>query len=74
MFPLGQDFDATSWTSLEPVTNELISREIKFTDELSIFSRTSRIWQNMSQRRGPNSIGMTCDTESEKNGPIFLNL
>ena len=55
MFPLGQDFDATSWASLEPVTNELISREINSTDELEVFfSDISDMAEHVSEA-GPNS-------------------
>ena len=73
MFPLGQDFDATSWASLEPVTNELISREINSTDELEVFfSDISDMAEHVSEAGAKLYIGMTCDTESEEKQADFL--
>ncbi|NDF36309.1 MAG: M3 family oligoendopeptidase [Euryarchaeota archaeon] len=73
MFPLGQDFDATSWASLEPVTNELISREINSADELEVFfSDISDMAEHVSEAGAKLYIGMTCDTESEEKQADFL--
>ena len=55
MFPLNDNFDATSLDSLEPVFNELLSRDLKSVSDLEIFFLTSQIWPNMSRRLGRGS-------------------
>ena len=37
MFPLNDNFDATSLDSLEPVFNELLSRDVKSVSDLEVF-------------------------------------
>ena len=74
MFPLKEDFDATSLDSLEPVFNELLSRDVKSVGDLeSFFSDISDMAEHISEAGARLYIGMTCDTENELKQTNFLN-
>ena len=74
MFPLKEDFDATSLDSLEPVFNELLSRDVKSVGDLeSFFSDISDMAEHISEAGARLYIGMTCDTENEIKQTNFLN-
>ena len=63
MFPLNDDFDATSLDSLEPVFNELLSRDVKSVGDLeAFFSDISDMAEHISEAGARLYIGMTCDT------------
>ena len=74
MFPLKEDFDATSLDSLEPVFNELLSRDVKSVGDLeAFFSDISDMAEHISEAGARLYIGMTCDTENELKQTNFLN-
>ena len=74
MFPLKEDFDATSLDSLEPVFNELLSRDLKSVGDLeAFFSDISDMAEHISEAGARLYIGMTCDTENELKQTNFLN-
>ena len=74
MFPLKEDFDATSLDSLEPVFNELLSRDVKSVGDLeSFFSDISDMAEHISEAGARLYIAMTCDTENELKQTNFLN-
>ena len=74
MFPLKEDFDATSLDSLEPVFNELLSRDLKSVGDLeAFFSDISDMAEHVSEAGARLYIGMTCDTENELKQTNFLN-
>ncbi len=74
MFPLKEDFDATSLDSLEPVFNELLSRDVKSVGDLeSFFSDISDMAEHISEAGARLYIGMTCDTENDLKQTNFLN-
>ena len=74
MFPLNDNFDATSLDSLEPVFNELLSRDVKSVSDLEVFfSDISDMAEHVSEAGARLYIGMTCDTENELKQTNFLN-
>ena len=74
MFPLKEDFDATSLDSLEPVFNELLSRDLKSVGDLeAFFSDISDMAEHISEAGARLYIAMTCDTENELKQTNFLN-
>ena len=74
MFPLNDDFDATSLDSLEPVFNELLSRDVKSVGDLeTFFSDISDMAEHISEAGARLYIGMTCDTENDLKQTNFLN-
>ena len=74
MFPLKEDFDATSLDSLEPVFNELLSRDLKSVGDLeAFFSDISDMAEHISEAGARLYIGMTCDTENDLKQTNFLN-
>ena len=74
MFPLNDNFDATSLDSLEPVFNELLSRDLKSVSDLELFfSDISDMAEHVSEAGARLYIGMTCDTENELKQTNFLN-
>ena len=67
------DFDATSWDNLEPVTNELLERDLNCSSCLeSLISNSSELAEHISETGALLYIAMTCDTESEEKKGSFL--
>ena len=59
MFPLNDNFDATSLDSLEPVFNELLSRDAKSVSDLEVFfSDISDMAEHVSEAGARLYIGM----------------
>ena len=66
------DFDATSWDNLEPVTNELLERDLNCSSCLeSLISNSSELAEHISETGALLYIAMTCDTESEEKKRVF---
>ena len=67
------DFDATSWDNLEPITNELLERDLNCSSCLeSLISNSSELAEHISETGALLYIAMTCDTESEEKKGSFL--
>ena len=63
---LADDFNATSWEDLEPVTKSLLERSVENADDLeSLFKDISDMAEHVSEAGAKLYIGMTCDTENE---------
>ena len=74
MFPLADDFNATSWNDLEPVTTNLLERPIEDADDLeSLFKDISDMAEHVSEAGAKLYIGMTCDTENEEKQSAFMS-
>ncbi len=67
------DFEAASWDNLEPITNELLERDLNCSSCLeSLISDSSELAEHISETGALLYIGMTCDTESEEKKGAFL--
>jgi oligoendopeptidase F len=67
------DFEATSWNNLEPITNELLERDLNCSSCLeSLISDSSELAEHISEAGALLYIGMTCDTENEEKKGAFL--
>ncbi|MEC9124562.1 MAG: M3 family oligoendopeptidase [Candidatus Thermoplasmatota archaeon] len=74
MFPLADDFNATSWNDLEPVTTNLLERTVENSDDLeSLFKDISDMAEHVSEAGARLYIGMTCDTENEEKQSAFMS-
>ena len=74
MFPLADDFNATSWSDLEPVATNLLERPIEDADDLeSLFKDISDMAEHVSEAGAKLYIGMTCDTENEEKQSAFMS-
>jgi len=74
MFPLADDFNATSWEDLEPVTKSLLERSVENADDLeSLFKDISDMAEHVSEAGAKLYIGMTCDTENEDKQAAFMS-
>ena len=74
MFPLADDFNATSWNDLEPVTTNLLERTVENADDLeSLFKDMSDMAEHVSEAGARLYIGMTCDTENEDKQSAFMS-
>ena len=74
MFPLADDFNATSWNDLEPVTTNLLERTVENVDDLeSLFKDISDMAEHVSEAGARLYIGMTCDTENEDKQSAFMS-
>ena len=74
MFPLADDFNATSWNDLEPVTTNLLERTVENADDLeSLFKDISDMAEHVSEAGARLYIGMTCDTENEDKQSAFMS-
>tara|TARA_B100001113_G_scaffold353853_1_gene360610 strand:+ start:766 stop:2469 length:1704 start_codon:yes stop_codon:yes gene_type:complete len=74
MFPLPNDFNATSWIELEPVTANLLERPIGDADDLeSLFRDISDMAEHVSEAGAKLYIGMTCDTENEEKQSTYMS-
>jgi len=67
------DFDATKWENIEPLSNDLLERKLSCADCLeSLISDSSELSEHVSEAGALLYIGMTCDTESEEKKESFL--
>ena len=74
MFPLADDFNATSWNDLEPVATNLLERTVENADDLeSLFKDISDMAEHVSEAGARLYIGMTCDTENEDKQSAFMS-
>ena len=74
MFPLADDFNATSWEDLEPVTKSLLERSVENADDLeSLFKDISDMAEHVSEAGAKLYIGMNCDTENEDKQAAFMS-
>ena len=74
MFPLADDFNATSWNDLDPVTTNLLERTVENADDLeSLFKDISDMAEHVSEAGARLYIGMTCDTENEDKQSAFMS-
>ena len=74
MFPLADDFNATSWNDLKPVATNLLERPVEDADDLeSLFKDISDMAEHVSEAGAKLYIGMTCDTENEEKQSAFMS-
>lgn len=74
MFPLADDFNATSWEDLGPVTKSLLERPVENAGDLeSLFRDISDMAEHVSEAGAKLYIGMTCDTENEDKQTAFMS-
>jgi len=67
------NFDATIWENIEPLTNDLIERELSCSSCIEgLISDSSELAEHISETGALLYIGMTCDTESEEKRNAFL--
>ena len=67
------NFDATIWENIEPLTNDLIERELSCSNCIEgLISDSSELAEHISETGALLYIGMTCDTESEEKRSAFL--
>ncbi|MBR40685.1 MAG: hypothetical protein CMA89_02200 [Euryarchaeota archaeon] len=67
------NFDATIWENIEPLTNDLIERELNCSSCIEgLISDSSELAEHISETGALLYIGMTCDTESEEKRNAFL--
>jgi len=68
------NFDATIWENIEPLTNDLIERELNCSSCIEgLISDSSELAEHISETGALLYIGMTCDTESEEKRESFLD-
>ena len=68
------DFDATVWENIDPLTNDLMGRELSCSSCIEgLISDSSELAEHISETGALLYIGMTCDTESEEKRKSFLN-
>ena len=67
------DFNATIWENIEPLTNDLMERELSCSSCIEgLISDSSELAEHISETGALLYIGMTCDTESEEKRDSFL--
>jgi oligoendopeptidase F len=67
------NFDAKVWENIDPLTNDLIERELNCSSCLErLISDSSELAEHISETGALLYIGMTCDTESEEKKGSFL--
>ena len=67
------DLDASKWENLEPLTRDLLERELSCSGCLeNLISDSSKLAEHVSETGALLYIGMTCDTESEEKKGSFL--
>ena len=60
-------FDATIWENIEPLTNDLMERQLSCSSCIEgLISDSSELAEHISETGALLYIGMTCDTESEE--------
>jgi len=68
------DFDATIWENIEPLTNDLMERKLSCSSCIEgLISDSSELAEHISETGALLYIGMTCDTESEEKRGSFLD-
>ncbi len=68
------DLDASKWDNLEPLTSDLLNRELSCSSCLeALISDSSKLAEHVSETGALLYIGMTCDTESEEKKGGFLD-
>ena len=68
------DFDATVWENIGPLTNDLMERELSCSSCIEgLISDSSELAEHISETGALLYIGMTCDTESEEKRESFLD-
>jgi oligoendopeptidase F len=68
------DFDATVWENIDPLTNDLMERELSCSSCIEgLISDSSELAEHISETGALLYIGMTCDTESEEKRESFLD-
>lgn len=69
-----EGFNATIWEDIEPLTNDLMERELSCSSCIeSLISDSSGLAEHISETGALLYIGMTCDTESEEKRESYLN-
>ncbi len=69
-----EGFNATIWEDIEPLTNDLMERELSCSSCIeSLISDSSELAEHISETGALLYIGMTCDTESEEKRESYLN-
>ena len=67
-------FDATIWENIEPLTNDLMERQLSCSSCIQgLISDSSELAEHISETGALLYIGMTCDTESEEKKESFLD-
>ncbi|MBP72140.1 MAG: hypothetical protein CMA70_00955 [Euryarchaeota archaeon] len=67
-------FDATIWENIEPLTNDLMERQLSCSSCIEgLISDSSELAEHISETGALLYIGMTCDTESEEKKESFLD-
>ena len=67
-------FDATIWQNIEPLTNDLMERQLSCSSCIEgLISDSSELAEHISETGALLYIGMTCDTESEEKKESFLD-
>ena len=68
------EFDATIWENIEPLTNDLMERKLSCSNCVEgLISDSSELAEHISETGALLYIGMTCDTESEEKRGSFLD-
>ena len=68
------DFDATIWENIEPLTDDLMERQLSCSSCIEgLISDSSELAEHISETGALLYIGMTCDTESEEKKESFLD-
>ncbi len=68
------DFDATIWENIEPLTKDLMERQLSCSSCIEgLISDSSELAEHISETGALLYIGMTCDTESEEKKESFLD-
>ena len=67
-------FDATIWENIQPLTNDLMERQLSCSSCIEgLISDSSELAEHISETGALLYIGMTCDTESEGKKESFLD-
>ena len=67
-------FDATIWENIQPLTNDLMERQLSCSSCIQgLISDSSELAEHISETGALLYIGMTCDTESEEKKESFLD-
>ena len=67
-------FDATIWENIQPLTNDLMERQLSCSSCIEgLISDSSELAEHISETGALLYIGMTCDTESEEKKESFLD-
>jgi len=69
-----EEFDSTKWENLEPITEELLRRELRCSNCIEgLIGDSSELAEHVSEAGALLYIGMTCDTESDEKRSDFLD-